>query len=389
MQGRRTGVEEYTLSLLLSLFHIDKENEYVLFLNSWKEPGFDFSIFHKFPNVKIVSLKIPNKLLNFSFWYLGWPHIDKLVGGADIVFLPNIIFYGISKNARLILTIHDLSFERYPETFSFKRKMWHAFINPKRMCRRANRIIAVSNSTKNDVMSLYKIGPRKVEMIYSAVDEKFRAINRNDPGLLEVKEKYGLPYKFILYLGTIEPRKNIIAAIRAFDQWQNEAHREFKILRAKKPKRFPEPEALKYKLVIAGSKGWLNEKIYREISESAFKKHIQMVRFIEEKDKEYFLNLASLFVYPSFFEGFGFPPLEAMKCGVPVIASNNSSLPEIVGDGGILVDPDKPDEIFRAIKEITGNRELKEKLVQKGLAKSKEFDWKKTAQEFLNIISKC
>lgn len=367
-------MEEYTLNLLLNLFEIDKKNEYVLFLNSWKKPKFDFSVFNNFPNVKIVSRKIPNKLLNFSFWYLGWPHIDRLVGGADAVFLPNIIFYAKSKHAKLILTVHDLSFERYPETFSLKRKSWHAFINPKKICRSAEKIIAVSNSTKNDLISLYGLKPQKIQMIYSAVGDKFRPINRNDPELLAVKEKYKLPYKFILYLGTIEPRKNIIGIIRAFDALQKEAHRS------------GNTEIQKYMLVIAGAKGWMHEKIYREIGEATFGKHIQITKFVREKDKEYFLNLASVFVYPSFFEGFGFPPLEAMKCGVPVIVSNNSSLPEIAGDGGILVDSDKSDEIYQAMKEILKSKELKEKLIQKGLEKSKEFDWKKTAEETLAVI---
>lgn len=357
------------------MLDIDQKNDYVLFFNSAKKPNFDFSVFKKFSNVQIKSLKIPNKLLNFSFWYLGWPHIDKLVGGADAVFLPNIIFYGVSKKTKLILTVHDLSFERYPETLSLKRRLWHAFINPKKMCQRADKIIAVSNSTKNDIISLYKIKSEKVIMIYSAVDDKFTQIDRNDLKLLSVKEKYKLPYKFILYLGTIEPRKNITGVIRAFDQLQKEAHRN------------DDKEVQKYALVIAGASGWKQEEIYREIHNATFVKHIQVTRFVEEEDKEYFLNLASLFVYPSFFEGFGFPPLEAIKCGIPIITSNNSSLPEIVGDGGILVDPDKPDEIFRAMKEILKNRELKEKLIQKGLKRSKEFDWKKTAREFLDMIN--
>ena len=375
MDGRRTGVEEYTLNLLLNLFEADPENEYVLFYNSWKKPDFDFSIFTKFSNVTLKKLRIPNKLLNLSFWYLNWPHIDRLVGGADAVFLPNIIFYGISKYAKLILTVHDLSFERYPEHFSSKRKLWHVFINPKKICQRADRIIAVSNSTKNDLINLYKIKSEKIEAVYSAVDDKFQPISRNDAKLLETKEKYRLPYKFILYLGTIEPRKNIVSLIRAFDRLEKEAHDSDNM------------EILKYKLILAGSRGWLGEKIFLERRKAAFRDHIQLIKFVRDEDKAYLYNLASLFVYPSFFEGFGFPPLEAMKCGIPVIASNNSSLPEIVGDGGILIDPDKPDEILRAMEELIKNKEFRETLVKKGLEKSKEFDWRKTAEETLEMIS--
>lgn len=374
MAGRRTGVEEYTLNLLFNLFEADQENEYVLFLNSWKEPNFDFSVFQKFSNVSIKRFRIPNKLLNFSFWYLGWPHIDKMVGGADIVYLPNIIFNAVSKKTKLVVTIHDLSYERYPEHFSFKRRLWHAFINPKKICRRANRIIAVSESTKNDIRTIYKIPSKKIKTIYSAVDDRFHPLNRNDQKLLRVKVGYKFPYRFILYLSTIEPRKNIIGLIRAFDKLQIEAHRTGNM------------EILKYKLVIAGAKGWLAKEIFQERRKAEFRDHIQMIKFVRDEYKEYVYNLATMFIYPSFFEGFGFPPLEAMKCGVPVISSNNSSLPEIVGKAGIIVDPSKPDELCRAMKEMIESPELREKLISKGIERASEFSWKKTAVSFLDLV---
>lgn len=374
MEGRRTGVEEYTLNLLLNLFEIDKKNDYVLFINSAKNPKFNFSIFSKFKNVTPKRFRIPNKLLNFLFWYIGWPKIDRLVGGADILFSPNIIFGSFSKSVMFVAVIHDLSFERCPEFLSFKRKWWHIFINPKKICQKAKKIISVSSSTRNDISSVYKINPKKITVISSAVSDKFRLISRNDERLIKVKEKYHLPYKFILFLGTIEPRKNISGIVRAFEVFQEYAqscHSE---------------ELLKYELIIAGESGWKNEEIFSQINSSCFKNKIKIINFIPEDDKPYLYNLASLFVYPSFFEGFGFPPLEAMKCGVPVISSNNSSLPEIVGSAGIMIDPEKPDEIFRAIKEILENRELKVKLIQKGFKKADDFNWKKTAQETLKLL---
>ncbi len=375
-EGRRTGVEEYTLNLLLNLFEIDRKNEYILFLNFWRKPAGDFSWTKKYPNVKIKRLNIPNKFLNFLFWYLDWPKIDKMIGGADVFFFPNLIFGAVSKRCKVVNTVHDLSFERYPWYFSLKRRLWHIFINPKKVCLRADQIIAVSRSSKNDIISLYKIDPQKVEMIYSAVSDKFAPIDRNEASLLKVKEKYGLPYKFILYLGTIEPRKNIVGLVQAYGQLQKFACES------------GDEELKKYKLVIAGEKGWLSGKIFWEINKAAFKKNIYIISFVSDKDKEYVYNLASLFVYPSFFEGFGFSPLEAMKCGTPVVTSDNSSLPEVVGKAGILVDPDRPDEIYRAMREVLGNRQLYDKLAREGLQKSQEFDWKKTAGSFLEILEK-
>lgn len=365
-------MEEYTINLLVRILEMDKKNKYVLFFNSWKGSQFDFSPFKKYSNVTLRRFRIPNKALNFLFWYFGWPHIDKMAGGADLVFMPNIIFGAVSRKTKLILTIHDLSYERYPEYFSIKRRLWHMFINPKKMCRKADGIIAVSESTREDIISLYKIKPEKIQTIHSAADKKFRVIDRNNSKLLEIKEKYDLPFKFILYLGTIEPRKNIISLIRAFNCLQKDEQTELS----------------SYKLVIAGTRGWLCESIFKEINNSPAKDKIIITDFIADKDKEYVYNLASLFVYPSFFEGFGFPPLEAMQCGVPVIASNNSSLPEIVGSSGIMTDPDKPEELYQAMKEILLSRELKERLIKKGLEKTKRFNWEKAARMTLELINK-
>lgn len=374
-EGRKTGVEEYTLNFLKHLFEIDKKNKYVLFLNSFSHPKANFEWLKNFSNVSLKKFSYPNKLINFMFWYLGWPKIDKMLGKLDFFFMPNIIFGEISTSTKLILTIHDLSFERYPETFSWKKRLWHMFINPSKLSGKAKKIITVSNSSRNDLLSIYKANPEKVIFIPNGASEKFKVINRNDGKLLKVKEKYKLPYKFILYLGTIEPRKNIKSLIRAYNQLQKIAsHNNIKNL-------------LEYKLVIAGSPGWLSKEIFLEIEKSKNKGNVQVINFIDDEDKECVFNLASLFVYPSFFEGFGLPPLEAMGCGIPVIVSNCSSLPEVVGENGIMIDPSKPDEIFKAMKEILTDKELREKLIKKGLRQSKNFDWDKTAEEFLKIIS--
>lgn len=365
-------MEEYTLNLLKNLLELDKKNKYVLFFNSWNAPRINFRWLEKYPNVALKKFRLPNKLLNFLFWYFNWPKIDKMIGGADIFFMPNIIFGSVSRRTKLVITIHDLSFERYPETFSFKRRLWHGFINPKKICRRADKIIAVSDSTKSDLVSPYGLNQEKIAVIHSGIPEIFKVISRNDGKLLEIKGRHNLPYKFILYLGTIEPRKNIVGIIRAYNRLRE----------------INSGELNKYKLVIAGSRGWKDEKIFSEIKKSPFGEDIIIHGFIGSEEKPYFYNLASLFVYPSFFEGFGFPPLEAMACGVPVIASNTSSLPEIAGSAGILIDPDKPDEIYQAMREILLNKELREKLREKGLEQAKKFNWKKTAEEFLGSMNK-
>jgi len=142
------------------------------------------------------------------------------------------------------------------------------------------------------------------------------------------------------------------------------------------------------KLVIAGSKGWLYKDVFKKAKESRFSKDINFIGFIDEEDKPYLYNLADVFVYPSFFEGFGLPPLEAMACGVPTIVSNNSSLPEVVGDGAIKVDANNVDELSFAIRKVLENRDLKDYLIGRGLFRAKKFSWNKTAEEFLRIFKK-
>ncbi len=375
-EGRRTGVEEYTINLLKEVLNLDTQNEYLLFFNSWKNSRADLTWLKEFPQVKLYKFKIPNKILNLCFWYFNWPKIDKMLGGVDVFFMPNILFGALSRKTKLILTLHDLSFERYPETFSLKKRLWHYLLQPKKLCEQADKIIAVSQSTKNDLISLYKIAPEKISVVYSGLSDKFRVIDRNDKQLITTKEKYQLPYKFILYLGTIEPRKNLISLIQAFNQFKKQAQAE------------NNGELEKYKLVIAGQNGWLMKDIWREIDASLFHADILQINFVAEEDKEYFYNLASLFVYPSFFEGFGFPPLEAMRCGVPVITSNSSSMPEIINGGGVMIDPHRPSEIATAMREILTDKTLREKLIQKGLQQSQKFDWRKSAKRLVPYFQK-
>ena len=369
--GKKTGVEEYTFNLLKGVLKADKKNEYVLFFNALKGKNIDTKWLEKFPNVKIKSFRYPNKLFNLFSWYFNFPKIDKLIGDVDLFWMPNLNFGSFSKDVKLVLTVHDLSFEIIPETFPWKTRLWHFLINPKKLCQRAGKIVAVSLSTKSDLEIFYKIKPDKISVIYSAVRDDFKVMDRNNPKMLKVKEKYKLPYNFILYLGTIEPRKNIISIVKAYNQIR----------------RIGNTELDKFKLVIAGAKGWKENETIKEINNSPFKNDILNLGFVESEDKPYLYNLASLFVYPSFFEGFGFPPLEAMKCGVPVITSNNSSLPEITGNSGITIDPERPDELYKAIREILSNKELRIKFREKGLERAGDFCWEKSTEEFLKIIT--
>ncbi len=374
LEGKRTGVEEYTLNLLKNLFELEKKEsgiDYFLFYNSFKEPA-TFSRFlqKSAKSCRLKDFHFPNKIFNLSLKLFKRPYLDRLSGGVETFFMPSFRLAPLSKNARLVVTFHDLSFERYPEFFSRGRRFWHSLMNPREIAARANKILAISASTRDDLISLYGVKPEKIKVTYLGVDKKYRLLDKDNPNFLKVKRKYHLPENFILFLGTIEPRKNLVGLLRAF------------YLLKKKHK-------IKEKLVIAGIKGWLFEEVFEANRKLGFKKDVIFTGFVADRDKPYLYNLAKVFVYPSFYEGFGFPPLEAAACGTPVVTSNVSSLPEVIGSGGILINPFKPEEIAEAILSVLEDKEFREILVQRGLKKAKKFSWEKCARETRKILLNC
>ncbi len=370
--GNRTGVEEYTIGFLKRLFKQDSENEYLLFINSFKKVKEDLSWLEKYPNVEVRDFGFPNKLLNFLIWFFRWPKIDILLGGVDVFFAPNISFLALSKKCKFVLTIHDLSFERFPEYFSRKRRLWHFIVNSRELCKRADRILAVSKSTKEDLVMLYGIQKNKIEILHPRLDIKsFSEPNVSSVNTLKMIRKYNLPDEFVLFLGTIEPRKNIISLIKAFEHLKRSGNgRTYENL----------------KLVIAGSMGWSYEKIIQAVDSSPNKEDILLTGFVSCEDKVIVYKLAKIFVYPSFFEGFGFPPIEAMASGVPVITSNCSSLPEVVQDAAILIDPYRPAEISMAMSLFLEDKVLYNDFIQKGKKHSEKIKRRYSREKMLPYL---
>ena len=347
-------------------------------------------------NIKIKKIRIPNRIFDLFLKFSKFPKLDRILEGVDIFISPHFLITPLSKKVKRIIIFYDLSFLRFPNFFSFSKKMWHGFMNPRRQAQKADSIIAISESTKNDLINFYKINPEKIRVVYPGIDEKFKFMDKNDPRLLGVAEKYNLPYRqasFILYFGTIEPRKNILGLIKAFEYIKQEKRGRILdvdwqgfegVVRGQKDALF---DFSKLKLVIAGAKGWLYGEIFEKVQNSEFKDDIIFTGFVEEDDKPYLYNLAKVFVYPSFFEGFGLPPLEAMACGVPIIVSNKSSLSEVVGNSAIMIDPQNIDEIALAIKEVLENKELNIFLKNKGIERTKQFNWDNTAKEVLKLCA--
>ncbi|OGH71917.1 MAG: hypothetical protein A3G00_00120 [Candidatus Magasanikbacteria bacterium RIFCSPLOWO2_12_FULL_43_12] len=375
MDKQRTGVGEYTYGLLDAVFKIDRENQYFLFYNSYKDVS---EILPKWshPNVHYARTRWPNKCFN-AILLLNLIKLDNLVikklftnyklqiKNLDVWFSPNLNFTSLTSKVKFILTIHDLSFEFLSECYTLKQRLWHKLLMPKKQCERADIILTPSESTARDVAATYGIDREKVNVCYPGVST---IITQNTINITQLREEYDLPEKFILFLGTIEPRKNVEAVIGAFAMAYDLGLRT-------------------YGLVITGAKGWKNKDVFQMIVNTP---NVRYIDYVAEEDKSALYQMASLFVYPSLYEGFGLPVLEAMASGTPVITSNRSSLPEVGGDAVYYVNPTNAAELSEAMARILRDDELGimnyELRIERQRELVKKFDWERSAKEFLLLI---
>lgn len=366
--GRKSGVQEYAEQLLAHMLPLDPSVKYKLFFSSFSGelPQYPWL---KLPNVAVYRYRFPNRALFYGARLFGLPKLDRLVGGADVFFSPHFFLAPLSGTCRRVTVFHDLSFERFPEFFTFRKRFWHRFeMRPAWQARFSDAIVAVSESTKQDLVRLYGLDPARISRIYSGIAP---GLSRPEPAALErFRKEKKLPGRFILFLGTLEPRKNVIALLKAFDLLKRQG--SFDDL----------------SLVIAGPRGWLYRELVQKADRSAWRSAIRFTDYVNDDERAYYYGLAETFVYPSFFEGFGFPPLEAMACGTPVIASNNSSLPEVAGDAALLVDPYSVSDISRAVRALSEDKRLRERSRERGLERAKLFSWDLCARETLNLLKR-
>jgi glycosyltransferase involved in cell wall biosynthesis len=366
----RTGIGEYTFELLNAIFKLDSTREYYLFYNAYKQSTSNLALWNQ-PNVHYIDTHYPNKLLNTTLRFTRLPKLDQLIikkvkiPKLDLFFSPHLNFTTLSKNTKHILTIHDLSFEFFPHFFSKKQRLWHTLIEPHLQAKNANIIITPSINSKQDLVTYYLLPEKKIKVIYPGLSIKNQQDEPNK--LIEIKQKYNLPDNIILFLGTNEPRKNIVGLIKAFE-----------LTHAHLPQN--------YTLVIAGSNGWNNREMYEHIKYSPLKNSIKILGYIEDQEKRYLYKISSLFIYPSFYEGFGFPVLEAMAAGTPVITSDRSSLPEITDQHAYLINPHKPTSIAEGMQVILSNEKIRSTLINGGLEQSKKFNWKTAAEDWLKLV---
>lgn len=363
----KSGIQEYTEQLLSHLLPLDRTIKYRLFYSSWRTPLKSYP-WLELPNVTTKTMRIPNRALFWGGRLIGAPKIDQLIGGCDVFFSPHLFLAPLSPWVRRVTTYHDLSYEKFPEFFSWRKRIWHRLeMRPQWQARFSHRIIAVSDSTKRDLEALYHIDPAKITRIYSGVSPQFLPHERHAVELFRLERN--LPKRFLLFLGTLEPRKNIMGILRAFDMLAQDA---------------------KYDdvgLVFAGARGWLCGEVFKYISRMPWKGRVRFIGYVPDIERTMWYCAASALVYPSFFEGFGLPPLEAMACGTPVIAAHSSSLPEIVGTAGILVDPYRITDIANAMRNVLDDKRLVRRLSHDGQERARQFSWDRCTRETLAVLA--
>jgi glycosyltransferase involved in cell wall biosynthesis len=352
----QAGIGQYILHLVDGLAAIDRENEYVL-LQSRKD---DTTILEQ-PNFRRVSLWTPShhRLERYSL------NVELMRLGLDVLHSPDFI-PPHRPSCKSVITVHDLAFLLYPHFLTRESARYYGHID--QAVRWTDHIIAVSESTKQDTVRHLGVAEDKITVVYEAANPIFRPLDRAE-AREKVRNRHGVDGPFVLFVSTIEPRKNVPTLLRAM--WQlGERYKE------------------DVHLVLAGGKGWLYEDAFAVVDELGLDDRVHFVGRVSSEDLLYLYNAAEMLAHPAFYEGFGLPPLEAMACGLPVIVSAVASLPEVVGDAGLLVDPHDADELTVAIHRVLNEPDLAAEMRDKGIRQAARFSWERAARETLSIYQR-
>jgi len=347
---RTGGISTYMRRLVTALESLDLENQYTVFQSRKSRE----SIAQRFQTVQLWTP------CHHRFERVALS-VELARFGLDVLHSPD--FIPPLRGARHhVITVHDLTFMHYPQHLTADARSYYND-QIESAVKQAVHILADSEATKSDLVTMLHVPAEKIAVHMLGVDERFQVLGKET--LEATRIQFNLPDQYILFVGTFEPRKNILGLLHAY-----------KLLRTDLPDAPP--------LVLVGRRGWLFDETMQKIAELGLDKHILWRENIDDKDLPAVYNLGSILVLPSFYEGFGFPALEAMACGTVPIVSNRSSLPEVVGDVGLQFDPDDPFAIKQAMYRVLTDDTWREDQRQQGLARAKTFRWETTAQIALN-----
>lgn len=351
------GNESYAVNLIEALAQIDEVNDYTLYVTTAEA----HDRFHRrWPNFKVRNTLPHTPLIRIPLTLsaeLRKNPVDVLhVQFTAPPFCP----------CPVVVSIHDLSFEHLPHTFH-RRSRTQLRLTVRHSAKRAAQILTLSEHTRRDVIDTYRIDPTRITAIPLAAPRHFSPVEDNRE-LQRVRHNYGIDGPYILSVGSIQPRKNLPRLINAYASLRG------KYVEAELPK-----------LVLVGKHAWLYDETTRALAETGLKESVILTGYVPESDLPALYSGALCFIYPSYFEGFGLPPLEAMKCGAPVIVGNKTSLPEVVGDAALTVDPYDVPSIAGAIERLVNDSDLRRELSVKGRNRAETFDWRETARRTLQI----
>ena len=356
---RISGVGRVTEKLIQHLGEIDSENTYLLFFTEPRLMNQYASCWSKYPNLKPVL--VPWGIFSPGN-QLGMPSLIRREG-IDLFHSTNYMLPLFLRKTAVVSTIHDLIPIKFPhftpraKKTRFNRLFRRLLIQ---CARRSDRVITVSRHTRDDLMRILGLPPEKIAVVYNGIDSKYHPQDRNGhPGSLP-------PDPFILYVGRFDPYKNVVGLIRSFNRFCRE--------REDNPR-----------LVLAGHLDPRYPEAIEAVKELGLESRVSFLDGASEEELIQLYIEARILILPSLYEGFGLPPLEAMACGTPVIVSDRGSLPEVVGDAGLIIDPDREDSIAGAIERLWNSEALRSELREKGLRRAKDFSWEKTAKETLKV----
>jgi glycosyltransferase involved in cell wall biosynthesis len=302
------------------------------------------------------------KGLRAAFESLYLP-FKSMTCGLDVLHTPTDGGVYWKSNHALVASLMGIAARHFPEVHPTHTRIgqyWRMALS----ARAVDMILTISESSKKDLVEMFSIPPEKVKVTYLGVDPVFYPRSKEGEEATEIRKKYELPERYILFVGNLEPRKNITSLIKAFELIEARTEAD---------------------LVIVGRKAWLYDAIFQTAANSKFCDRIHFTGYVDQTDLPWIYSLATVFVFPSLFEGFGIPNLESMACGTPVISSNISSVPEVVGDAGILVEPRNIEQIADAMLRVIDDTSLSHRLSLAGIARAKQFSWRRTAQETLDV----
>ncbi len=347
----RTGTENYALQLIRALLDLQSPHRFTLYFRDHPPAG----LFGSYPNVECKVIPMSRLWTHIGFASALW------TARPDVTFVPAhslpFVFPGPA-----VATVHDLGYRFFPEAHpAFERR--YLDLTTRTTARRATRILADSEATRRDLVSQYAVDAGKIDVVYPGVEGIQRA---SDAQIEAARARYGLPERYLLFLGTLQPRKNIRRLVEAILCYVQSAGDNIS-------------------LVLAGKRGWLIDDVLAQVTDS-HRGRVIMPGYIADEDVPAVYSGALALVFPSLYEGFGFPVLEAMRCGAPVLCSNTSSLPELAGDAAVLVDPLSVQSIADGIARLVTDPALRADLVRRGYRQAEQFTWKRAAEKALRAL---